>query len=151
MTNSGRILLQSSPIGVDVAEVKKDLEDLPGVHSVHELHIWRLNQQKTIASAHLVTEDDSLEGFMAKAKEVGQCLHAYGVHSVTLQPEPKVLTSTQEKAVAGAETVHGVQKTMDGGADDVEVSEFRRRALPNGYCRLKCEEDTCKDLQCCDD
>ncbi|KAF2094308.1 cation diffusion facilitator family metal ion transporter [Rhizodiscina lignyota] len=89
--NSGRILLQSSPAGVDLDEVKADLEDLKGVSSVHELHIWRLNQQKTIASAHVVTEDDSLEGFIQRAKVIGECLHQYGVHSYTLQPEPKLL------------------------------------------------------------
>lgn len=150
--NSGRILLQSSPIGVDLAEVKEDLENLPGVSSVHELHIWRLNQQKTIASAHVVTEDDSLQGFIERAKQIGECLHSYGVHSYTLQPEPKLGSRRQSQTVAGADT-SGV--SLDGatqnGDNEVDMGQVGQRGLKDRLCRLKCEEDACKDLQCCDD
>lgn len=150
--SSGRILLQSGPLGVDIAEVKQDLQELPGVSSVHELHIWRLNQQKTIASAHVVTEDDSLEGFMERAKQIGECLHAYGVHSYTLQPEPKGYVvpvgqrdSRRGSADASVEADGDVGEVTMGG---VQMSHMRQRS---GYCVLKCEEGSCKELQCCDD
>ncbi|KAG6068461.1 hypothetical protein E4U32_000614 [Claviceps aff. humidiphila group G2b] len=45
--SSGSILLQIAPEGVDLGDVKHDIEMIDGVHSVHELHIWRLNQQKS--------------------------------------------------------------------------------------------------------
>lgn len=38
--SSGRILLESAPVGLDVEEVKRDISLLPGIASVHELHIW---------------------------------------------------------------------------------------------------------------
>ncbi|KAK3045002.1 hypothetical protein LTS18_014809, partial [Coniosporium uncinatum] len=85
--STGKILLQSAPLGVDLDEVRRDLETLPNVAAVHELHVWRLNQTKTIASAHVSTRDDSLANFMVQAKQIGECLHAWGVHSYTLQPE----------------------------------------------------------------
>jgi len=71
---------------MDMAEVKEDIQALPGVCSMHELHIWRLNEEKTIATAHVVTEDETLEGFIERAKQIGECFHAYGVYSYTLQP-----------------------------------------------------------------
>jgi zinc transporter 1 len=74
-------------MGVDVSDIKHDLEKIPGVLSVHELHVWRLNQQKALASAHITIADPSLEAFQQKARTINECLHAYGVHSATIQPE----------------------------------------------------------------
>ncbi|OMP81737.1 Zinc/cadmium resistance protein [Diplodia seriata] len=89
---SGTILLQSAPPGVRLDDVKHDLEMIPDIHSIHELHIWRLDQKKAIASAHVVVaEDTSLAAFMLKAQTVAECLHAYGIHSATLQPELVVM------------------------------------------------------------
>lgn len=60
---------------------------IPGVVDVHELHIWRLDQKKTLASAHLVLADDSNIDFNKLARTINECFHAYGIHSITLQPE----------------------------------------------------------------
>jgi zinc transporter 1 len=154
--SSGRILLQSGPTGVDMAHVKEDLQGLPGVSSVHELHIWRLNEQKTIASAHVVTDDETLDGFIERARQIGECLHAYGVHSYTLQPEPKsalpLPVSVSRKntntgpitdASAGAEV-----ENVEEGGDGMQNASLRQR---EPFCQLKCEVETCKDLQCCDE
>lgn len=104
--NSGTILLESAPIGVDLKDVKHDLEKIPGIESVHELHIWRLDQKKAIASAHLVVSDQTVSSFMDKARTVSECLHAYGVHSATLQPE---LSFSSQATLAG---------TLPVGADE---------------------------------
>ncbi|KAJ5860722.1 uncharacterized protein N7529_008032 [Penicillium soppii] len=87
MRNAGLILLESAPTGVSMCDVKHDLEKIKGVISIHELHIWRLNQEKTLASVHVVVSEDSVEDFIKIAKVINGCFHAYGIHSVTLQPE----------------------------------------------------------------
>ncbi|KAK0745180.1 cation efflux protein [Apiosordaria backusii] len=87
LRESGTILLQSAPTGVNLVDIKHDIEKIPGVHTVHELHVWRLNQEKSIASAHVVVSDPDMAKFMEKAKTISECLHAYGIHSATLQPE----------------------------------------------------------------
>ncbi|KAF5559902.1 zinc cadmium resistance [Fusarium phyllophilum] len=84
---SGAILLQTAPKGVNPEDVKHDIEMIPGVKSVHELHIWRLDQRKFVASAHIVVDSRTVQSFADKAKIIMECLHAYGVHSATLQPE----------------------------------------------------------------
>ncbi|OQD73623.1 hypothetical protein PENDEC_c014G04016 [Penicillium decumbens] len=90
---TGHILLGSTPTGVDPSDVQHDLEKVPGVHSIHELHIWRLNQQKNLASVHVVVSEPSVASFLNTARTINQCLHAYGIHSATIQPE--VMSETE--------------------------------------------------------
>ncbi|KAK0715712.1 cation efflux family-domain-containing protein [Lasiosphaeris hirsuta] len=85
--DSGAILLQGAPRGLDVQDVQEDLEMIPGIESVHELHVWQLTEEKTIATAHLIITDPDLSTFMLRAKIIQQCLHAHGIHSSTLQHE----------------------------------------------------------------
>ncbi|KAH6635268.1 cation efflux family protein [Chaetomium sp. MPI-SDFR-AT-0129] len=117
--DSGEILLQSAPVGVDLADIKHDLEKIPGVDSVHELHVWRLDQRKAIASAHVIVSDLDATGFMAKARTIRECLHAYGIHSTTVQPEllapfsiapstqPSIITVTAPATVGSAPEISG--------------------------------------------
>ncbi|KAK5188889.1 hypothetical protein LTR47_010856 [Exophiala xenobiotica] len=116
--NSGSILLESVPLGVNLEDIRHDLESIPGVASVHELHAWRLNQSKAIASAHIVTNDSSLSHFMAQAERIGECLHAYGIHSVTLQPELVDGTGGDRVPVAQNETPGlRARRGADAGAE----------------------------------
>ncbi|GAB7356016.1 hypothetical protein MBLNU459_g6637t1 [Dothideomycetes sp. NU459] len=56
---SGHILLGSAPPTLKVAELTRALKEIPGLVSVHELRVWRLNQDETIASAHIVVSPPS--------------------------------------------------------------------------------------------
>ncbi|KAJ8113140.1 hypothetical protein OPT61_g4662 [Boeremia exigua] len=127
---SGKILLQSAPMGVKIDDVKKDLESIPGVISVHELHVWRLDQRKAIASAHIVVSDPDVESFMQKAKVITECLHAYGIHSVTLQPElPRQRASADDEA------------TEVGSAMTTARTSSEKCGVPCG--------SICEELKCC--
>ncbi len=106
---------------------------LPGILSVHELHVWRLNQQKALATAHVVTSDSSLEVFMLRAAAVGECLHAYGIHSFTLQPELSRQSDNQEG--------HLIVSAEDQTA--------RLRTIGDSTCRVRCRTG-CEDFTCCD-
>ncbi|KAI9645603.1 hypothetical protein NHQ30_006345 [Ciborinia camelliae] len=85
--NAGAIMLQSVPSGISLSNVKHDIKNIPGILSIHELHIWSLCQRKTVASAHIITIEPDIGAFMKQAKLIRECLHAYGIHSVTLQAE----------------------------------------------------------------
>ena len=81
------VLAQHVPESVDIDEVTTDLEAIPGVHDVHDLHLWTLTSGMLVATAHLVSEEgahtpDVLDG----AKEVLRDKH--GVLHATLQVEP---------------------------------------------------------------
>ncbi|KAH7115842.1 cation efflux protein [Dendryphion nanum] len=131
---SGRFLLQSAPPGVNIDDIKHDLESIPGVTSVHELHVWRLDQKKAIASAHVVVDEESLSTFMEKAQTFSECLHAYGIHSATLQPElaPPSEGSAAETATASGSVVSGLRQRVQG----------------MNKCGLTCGT-LCEPLMCC--
>ncbi|MFC5951299.1 cation diffusion facilitator family transporter [Pseudonocardia lutea] len=51
------VLLEGAPAGIDVAEVRSALLAVPGVTSVHDLHVWAINDRSPSMSAHLVVGD----------------------------------------------------------------------------------------------
>ncbi|PMB71147.1 Zinc/cadmium resistance protein [Beauveria bassiana] len=101
---AGRILMQTAPEEIDIKDIKEDIEMIPGVDSVHELHIWKLDQRKSIASAHIVVNNGFSGKWLVTAKTILECFHAYGIHSVTLQPETTPSPRpTVESPVGGSE------------------------------------------------
>lgn len=53
------ILLEGVPEGIDFPKLKQALLDVPGVKSVHELHVWAVSSAKTSLSAHVVYDTQS--------------------------------------------------------------------------------------------
>lgn len=105
---------------------------------MHELHVWRLDQKKALASAHVVVSEESLSTFMQQAQTVSECLHAYGIHSATLQPELAAPSSTASTA-----------ELVDSTGNSVTGSEgLRQRAAGLASCRLMCG-NVCEPLMCC--
>ncbi|MGL4811693.1 MAG: cation diffusion facilitator family transporter [Beijerinckiaceae bacterium] len=49
-----RLTLDGVPPHIDRAKLERHLAALPGVHSVHDLHIWPLSTTRVAMSAHLV-------------------------------------------------------------------------------------------------
>lgn len=88
---ASRILLQAVPLGLNIDDVQGDIEMLPGIISCHHVHIWQLSDTKLVASLHVqVNFDFKGEGsarYMELARAIRDCLHEYGVHSSTIQPE----------------------------------------------------------------
>lgn len=88
---TAKILLQATPDHLDVADIKQDIQDIPGVISCHHVHIWQLSDTQIVASMHIQVSfpisEASGEKYMELAKNARECLHAYGIHSATIQPE----------------------------------------------------------------
>ena len=110
--------------------IRDSLETVPGVVAVHELHLWRLNQQKAIASAHVVVE--SLEDFMRLGKTINSCFHAYGIHSATIQPE--IISSI----------------TINDQGSTEPVGMVQRKGAADAICQISCRASDCEELTCCD-
>ncbi|CCJ29480.1 unnamed protein product [Pneumocystis jirovecii] len=87
--SSSLILLQVAPKDIHVEDIKEDISSISGVISIHELHIWQLSDTKLIASAHILIgfSPDNAEKYMNLIASIRQCLHAYGIHSSTIQIE----------------------------------------------------------------
>lgn len=131
---TAKILLQATPDHLDVNDIKEDIQGIPGVVSCHHVHIWQLSDSQIIASMHIqvafpISSSGGAERYMEVAKAIRKCLHAYGIHSATIQPE----FCTDDHVDAGALGV-------DGGASP--------RALDVDDCLLGCV-DNCLAKSCC--
>ncbi len=81
-------LLEGVPAHLSVDQIGRALAAVPGVSSVHDLHVWTISSNRIALSAHLVV--DSLSRWpdvLAAARH--ELLHQ-GIAHVTLQPEPAV-------------------------------------------------------------
>jgi len=81
------ILLQQAPAEVDTDELKRKIEKIQGIESVHDMHVWQLVDSMVIASLHLVILECDNETFSQIVRRCKAVLHSFGIHSSTLQPE----------------------------------------------------------------
>ncbi|CAL8091627.1 unnamed protein product [Calicophoron daubneyi] len=83
------VIMESTPRHIKFAEVKDALQRIPGVRSVHDLHIWSLTLNKIAASAHLAVESckESAE-ILQQANDLLR--KQYGVHDLTVQIEEQI-------------------------------------------------------------
>ncbi|XP_077195818.1 calcium/manganese antiporter SLC30A10 isoform X2 [Paroedura picta] len=91
------ILLQMVPKGVNMQILANKLSDVPGVSSIHEVHVWELVSGKNIATLHVKCHTSS--DYQEASYRMREVFHEAGVHSVTIQPEytdhksPEILCS----------------------------------------------------------
>jgi solute carrier family 30 (zinc transporter), member 1 len=138
---ASRILLQAVPRGMNVDDIKADIEDLPRVISVHHVHVWQLSNTKHIASLHVQVDCDidgaNSESYMHLAREIRECLHKYGIHSSTIQPEfcrpseegsPKSVSSTANSSDQDSPTADKscLLDCGDGCADNKQCCVIRK-------------------------
>jgi cobalt-zinc-cadmium efflux system protein len=66
------VLLEATPRGVDMQEVRRHILEAPGVQAVHDLHAWTITSGMNVLSAHVVLADDANAG--AVLDHLGTCL-----------------------------------------------------------------------------
>ncbi|KAJ7421035.1 solute carrier family 30 member 10 [Pitangus sulphuratus] len=79
------ILLQMVPKGVNIQILTDRLARIPGVSSLHEVHVWELASGKNIATLHVKCQTPA--DYQDAAHKIREIFHEAGVHSVTIQPE----------------------------------------------------------------
>jgi len=60
LRRSTHTLLEGTPEGIDVAQIRQALSEVEGVKSLHDMHVWGLTPQDPLLSAHLVIERPDL-------------------------------------------------------------------------------------------
>jgi cobalt-zinc-cadmium efflux system protein len=86
LRDSVNLSMDAVPPGIDSGKVRTFLSELPGVHEVHDLHVWPMSTTETALTAHLVVpEYQGEEGLLHAAAEA---LHdRFEIRHVTLQVE----------------------------------------------------------------
>jgi cobalt-zinc-cadmium efflux system protein len=53
------VLLEATPKGIDLAEIRRHVLDTPGVVDAHDLHVWTITSGMPVLSVHVVVGDDA--------------------------------------------------------------------------------------------
>jgi cobalt-zinc-cadmium efflux system protein len=89
LRESYHFLMEGVPLQIDYLQVGEDLSSVPGVLSVHDLHVWDMSPGQPALIGHL--EIRELDEWPAVLRAVREMLVAkYGIEHVTLQPEAHV-------------------------------------------------------------
>jgi cobalt-zinc-cadmium efflux system protein len=82
-------IMEGVPLHLSLEEIGQEMACVPGVMSVHDLHVWSVTSEKIMLSAHLsVTDMARWEGILAESRKLLR--ERFDIDHVTLQPEPAV-------------------------------------------------------------
>ncbi len=82
------ILLEGSPLGLDMVRLIRDLMLIEGVKSVHDLHVWTIGGNFRALSCHILTDNTSLQEANATIQAIKTMLvERYDIRHATLELE----------------------------------------------------------------
>ena len=142
---ASRILLQAVPAGLSIDDIKQDITDLPDVVSCHHLHVWQLSDTKLVASLHVQVafefKGEGSQRYMQLARQIRKCLHEYGIHSSTIQPE------------FCCEATHGhrmIERALQHRDEDSDSCDQSHSGTDDDYgCLLDCDDECGDGGKCC--
>jgi cobalt-zinc-cadmium efflux system protein len=82
------ILLEGTPRGLSVPEIRNSLATIEGVLDVHDLHVWSLGSQTRALATHVTIDDiPPSESKRILGDIRGHLLSRYGIYHTTVQFE----------------------------------------------------------------
>ena len=82
------IFLEATPAHIDIDELVRGMEAVPGVKGVHDLHVWSITPSIHALSCHLLVEDRSISQGCALLEGVNDLLSTrFAIGHSTIQLE----------------------------------------------------------------
>ena len=85
--DSTDILLESTPAHISAASVRDQLTAIPGIESVHDLHVWTVTSNVIAMSVHAIVREP--ERHQHVLEHVLDAMRLFGIQHVTVQLERK--------------------------------------------------------------
>ncbi|MDP3893675.1 cation diffusion facilitator family transporter, partial [Nocardioides sp.] len=104
LRDTGAVLLESTPPGLDLDDVRHHLLHVPGVVDVHDLHAWTITSGMPSLSAHVTVSDERLaeRGVGTVLDELATCVaDHFDVRHATFQVEPQSHREHEDLGEAG--------------------------------------------------
>jgi cobalt-zinc-cadmium efflux system protein len=79
------VLLESTPSHISVGSVRKQLEAIPGIESIHDLHVWTVTSGVVAMSAHAIVREPERQQHVLE--HVHDAMRLFGIQHVTVQLE----------------------------------------------------------------
>ena len=87
------VLLESTPSHISLHDVRGTLEGIPGVESVHDLHVWTVTSGVVALSAHaIVRAPEQQQVVLERAYDL---MRGMGIRHVTLQTERREIADCE--------------------------------------------------------
>ena len=80
------VLMEAVPRHIDLDELRRALEEVPGATEVHDLHVWSLTTGHCALSAHAVVEE-GVHSDQVLTEMTDRLADRFGIHHVTIQLE----------------------------------------------------------------
>jgi len=85
-----QILMNATPPGIDVDEIKEAVEALEGIDEIHHVHVWTLYPSRVALAAQIIVNDQKLSQANCLADQVRELLsQRFGIDHSTLQLETR--------------------------------------------------------------
>jgi cobalt-zinc-cadmium efflux system protein len=79
------ILLESTPAHIPLPAVRGQLEAIPGIESVHDLHVWAVTPAVVAMSAHCIVREPAQHQHVLE--HIHDAMRLFGIEHVTIQLE----------------------------------------------------------------
>jgi cobalt-zinc-cadmium efflux system protein len=88
LRDASSILLEATPAGVDLEEIKAEIMRTPNLASVHDLHVWSLGSEELLLSCHVVVTESSMDVTEHLIRDVeARVCDRFGIKHTTIQAE----------------------------------------------------------------
>lgn len=88
LKESVNVLLEASPVGLDMASVERSIQNVDGVLDVHDLHVWTVGPGVVACSCHIVVAEQSIRSGQQVLRAVVTELDArFHINHTTVQVE----------------------------------------------------------------
>jgi cobalt-zinc-cadmium efflux system protein len=79
------VLLESTPSHISLGTIRQQLEAIPGIESVHDLHVWTVTSGVVAMSVHAIVREP--ERHQHVLEHVHDAMLLFGIQHVTVQLE----------------------------------------------------------------
>lgn len=85
-----QILMNATPAGIEVTEIKRAVESIKGINEIHHVHVWELYPSMAALAAQVIVDDQMLSQANCLADQVRELLsQRFGIDHSTLQFETR--------------------------------------------------------------
>lgn len=95
MRDAGHILMQGVPKGIDLETVRSAIASIPGVRSIHDLHVWALGSTVPVLTVHVVYGPDGGTTEAMREAIASRLNERFGIRKATLQLEESSCAQAQ--------------------------------------------------------
>lgn len=83
-----KIVLQGTPENVDLSEINRRIQSIPGVISTHDMHTWTMDGRFNVMTLHVVLNKKiSIEEIQTVKDEIRHCVEHLNIQHLTIETE----------------------------------------------------------------